>query len=246
MILLYDFYSNRLEWLKRNVKCLLTTNNKDPFVLLKLIDTVQRLGVAYHFEKEIEVALTNLCYPDVTTNLIQTALHYRIAREHSFPVSSGDDMESFYIIFTLFRGAIYKELFNFWVMFCETDVFEKFRSRDGKSIQEGLSCDMEALLALYEASHLGMHGENILEEIKDFCTKSLKSSIGKLDSNFAKQVKVSLEIPLHWRMSRVEARNFIDVYRKDSKKSLTLLELAMLDYNLVQSVYQQEVKELAR
>ncbi|KAG2712282.1 hypothetical protein I3760_04G117800 [Carya illinoinensis] len=208
-----EFHSTRLEGLKQNAKCLLTSNNKDPCVLLKLIDTVQRLGVAYHFGKEIEVAL-NLCYPDHTTNLLQTALHFRIAREHGFPISS--------------------------------DVFEKFRSRDGKFIQDGLSREMEGILALYEASHLGMHGENILEEVKDISTKSLKSLMGKFDSDFAKQVKESLERPLRWRMPRVEARNFIDVYQKDTAKSLTLLELAILDYNLVQSVYQQEVKELAR
>ncbi|KAF5458382.1 hypothetical protein F2P56_022413 [Juglans regia] len=209
----YEFHSTRLEQLKQNAKCLLTSNNKDPCFLLKLIDTVQRLGVAYHFEKEIEVAL-NLCYPDLTTNLFQTALHFCIAREHGFPISS--------------------------------DVFERFRNRDGKLIHDGLSRDMEGLLALYEASRLGMHGENILEEFKDFSTKSLISLMEKLDSNSAIQVKESLEIPLHWRMSRVEARNFIDVYQKDTTKSLTLLQLAMLDYNLVQSVYQQELKELAR
>ncbi|KAG6717760.1 hypothetical protein I3842_04G116800 [Carya illinoinensis] len=77
------------------------------------------------------------------------------------------------------------------------------------------------------------------KSFKDFSTKNL-------DSNSAIQVKESLEIPLHWRMSRVEARYFIDVYQKDTTMSLTLLELAMLDYNLVQSVHQQEVKELAR
>nr|QWQ79614.1 TPS56 [Juglans sigillata] len=241
----YEFHSTRLEQLKQNAKCLLTSNNKDPCFLLKLIDTVQRLRVAYHFEKEIEAAL-NLCYPDLTTNLFQTALHFCIAREHGFPISSGDDMESVYKIFTLFRGVICKQLFNFWVTFCETDVFERFRNRDGKLIHDGLSRDMEGLLALYEASHLGMHGENILDEFKDFSTKSLISLMEKLDSNSAVQVKESLEIPLHWRMSRVEARNFIDVYQKDTTKSLTLLQLAMLDYNLVQSVYQQELKELAR
>ncbi|KAG2712276.1 hypothetical protein I3760_04G117700 [Carya illinoinensis] len=156
---------------------------------------MQRLGVAYHFGKEIKVAL-GLCYPDVSANIFQTALYFRIAREHGFPISS--------------------------------DVFERFRSRDGKLILDCLSGDMEGLLVLYDATHLGMDRENILED------------------NSAIQVKESLEIPLHWRMSRVEARYFIDVYQKDTTMSLTLLELAMLDYNLVQSVHQQEVKELAR
>jgi hypothetical protein len=91
------------------------------------------------------------------------------------------------------------------------DVFNKFRSGDGR-FMDNLSSDMEGLLSLYEASHLAVHGENILEEAKDFSIKNLKSLMGKLDSDSAKQVKQSLEIPLYWRMPRVEARSFIDVW----------------------------------
>ena len=105
---------------------------------------------------------------------------------------------------------------------------------------------MEGLLSLYEAAHLGMHGEKILEEARDFSIKNLNSLMEKLGSNSAKQVKQSLEVPLIWRVPRVEARNFIDVYQKDNTRNLTLLELAKLDYNLVQSVHQREIKELQR
>ena len=113
---------------------------------------------------------------------------------------------------------------------------------------DSLSSDMEGLLSLYEASHLGMHGQNYtLEEARLFSVQNLKSLVGKLDSDSADQVRQSLEIPLqYWRMQRVEARNFIDVYQKDTAKNLTLLELAKLDYNLVQSMYQRELEELAR
>ncbi|KAB1210118.1 putative terpene synthase 9 [Morella rubra] len=123
----------------------------------------------------------------------------------------------------------------------------RFRSRDGR-FMDSLSRDVEGLLSLYEASHLGMHGEDILEEAKDFSIRNLKSLVGIISDsyNLAKQVKQSLEIPLYWRMPRVEAHNFIDVYQKDITKNLTLLELAKLDYNLLQSVYQRELKELAR
>jgi hypothetical protein len=111
---------------------------------------------------------------------------------------------------------------------------------------DSLSNDMEGLLSLYEASHLRMHGENTLEEARDFSIENLTSLMEKLDSDSAEQVRQSLEIPLYWRMQRIEARNFIDVYQKDTAKNLTLLELAKLDYNLVQSIYQQELEELAR
>uniref|UniRef100_A0A2N9IXL3 Terpene synthase N-terminal domain-containing protein n=1 Tax=Fagus sylvatica TaxID=28930 RepID=A0A2N9IXL3_FAGSY len=205
----YEFHGTRLEGLKQEAKNLLTST-KDPAVLLKLIDSMQRLGVAYHFENEIEEVI-GIQNPHVTTDLYTTALQFRILRERGFPIGS--------------------------------DVFEKFRSKDGRFI-ESLSSDLEGLLSLYEASHLGMHGENILEEGRDFSIKNLKSIMGKLDSNAAKQVKQSLEIPLYWRVPRVEARDFIGIYQKDNTKNLTLLELAKLDYNLVQSVHQRELKEL--
>jgi hypothetical protein len=124
-------------------------------------------------------------------------------------------------------------------------VFDKFRSSDGR-FTDSLSSDMEGLLSLYEASHLGMHGQNTMEEARLFSVQNLKSLMRKLDSNSAEQVRQSLEIPLYWRMQRVEARYFIDVYQKDTAKNLTLLELAKLDYNLVQSIYQRELEELAR
>jgi hypothetical protein len=125
------------------------------------------------------------------------------------------------------------------------DVFDKFRSSDGR-FMDSLSSDTEGLLSLYEASHLGMHGQNTLEEARLFSVQNLKSLMRKMDSDSAEQVRQSLEIPLYWRMPRVEARSFIDVYQRDMAKNLTLLELAQLDYNLVQYVYQQELKELAR
>lgn len=110
---------------------------------------------------------------------------------------------------------------------------------------------MDGLLSLYEASHLGMPGEeedHVLEEAKSFSTRNLRQLIGTLeDDNLLKQiVEQSLETPLNWRMPRIEARNFIDIYERDNSKNLALLELAKLDYNLVQSVYQMEIKELSR
>ena len=148
-----------------------------------------------------------------------------------------------YITVFLFEVALIKQfLFGWWWW---TDVFDKFRSSDGR-FMDSLSRDVGGLLSLYEATHLGMHGENILEEAMDFSMKNLDSLMKILDNYSAKKVKQSLEMPLYWRIPRVEALNFIDVYQKDSTKNINLLELAKLDYNLVQSVYQQELSELER
>ena len=87
-MLQYEIHATRLEGLKKDVKTLLTST-KDQSVLLRLIDSMQRLGVAYHFEQEIEEAL-KFQRPDVTSDLYTAALHFRILRERGFPVSSGD------------------------------------------------------------------------------------------------------------------------------------------------------------
>ena len=111
---------------------------------------------------------------------------------------------------------------------------------------DGISQDIAGLLSLYEASHLGVEGEDDLEEARRFSTMHLKGLVGNLEGDLADQVQQSLEVPLHWRMPRLEARNFIDIYQRRNTKNSALLELAKLDYNLVQSVYQKELKELTR
>ncbi|MFQ6635372.1 hypothetical protein Gotur_011645 [Gossypium turneri] len=53
---------------------------------LRLIDTIRRLGVSYHFEREIEEALHNIyehdCNDDQT--LEATSLRFRLLRENGF------------------------------------------------------------------------------------------------------------------------------------------------------------------
>ncbi|KAB2610590.1 terpene synthase 9 [Pyrus ussuriensis x Pyrus communis] len=223
----YELQGTRLEHLKQNVTETLlaasTRSTKDTtstLSMLKLIDSIQRLGVAYHFEKEIQAVLTSLgssSTANTPSDLHTVALQFRILREHGIPSSP--------------------------------DVFNKFRTRDGR-FEDSLSKDIEGLLSLYEASHLGTLGEDhVLEEAKSFSAKKLRQLVGTLegeDGLLKQLVQQSMEIPLHWRMPRIEARSFIDIYKKDDSRNMELLELAKLDYNIVQSVYQREIKELSR
>ncbi|PSS16026.1 Terpene synthase [Actinidia chinensis var. chinensis] len=205
----YELYGTKLDNLKQEARKLLNST-RDP---LKFIDSMQRLGVAYHFEEEIKEIL-NLVRCDEGLDLYTTALQFRLLREHGYPISS--------------------------------DVFSKFKDGEEGRFMEKLSEDIMGLLSLYEASYYGMHGEDDLEEAKDFSVKHLKSLIGNMDIKLAEQVQESLEFPLRWRMLRLEARSFIHLYEMDDAKSSLLLELAKLDYNLVQSVHQKEVKELTK
>ncbi|KAA8526468.1 hypothetical protein F0562_008329 [Nyssa sinensis] len=207
----YESHGSKLEELKREARRLLKSS-RDPSVQLKLIDSIQRLGVTYHFVEEIKDGIS-LVHNHVPHDLHTAALQFRLLREHGYSISSA--------------------------------VFDKFRDRSGR-FMDSLGQDVVGLLSLYEASHLGMDGEDELEEAKNFSIKHLKSLIGKMERKQAEQVQQSLETPLRWRIPRLEARNFIDCYSRDRTKSSVLLELAQLDYNLVQSVYQKELKELSK
>ncbi|CAK9161365.1 unnamed protein product [Ilex paraguariensis] len=178
---------------------------------MKLTDSIQRLGVAYHFEEEIRDSIDHV-HEAVMGDLYTTSLQFRLLREHGHSVSS--------------------------------DLLNKFKDRNER-FMDSLSKNATGLLSLYEASHLGMNSDDGLKEAKNFSIKHLVSLAGKLDNNLAEQVKQSLQTPLYWRMPRLEAWKFIDLFVVDDEKSLILSKLAKLDYNLVQSIHQQELTELA-
>ena len=104
------------------------------------------------------------------------------------------------------------------------------------------------MLYLYEASYLSTSGESILDEARDFTTKHLQEYLKNNtdDNNLAILVSHALELPLHWRMLRLEARWFIDVYEKTNNKSTSLLEFAKLDFNMVQAIHQEDLKDMSR
>ncbi|GAB4858960.1 hypothetical protein Ancab_010432 [Ancistrocladus abbreviatus] len=78
--------AEQLEQLKKEVKLELLEAAEKPIELLNLIDSIQRLGVAYHFEEEIEHGLRNV-YNTVhnsTENLHHATLRFRLLRQHGF------------------------------------------------------------------------------------------------------------------------------------------------------------------
>ncbi|XP_062076059.1 (+)-alpha-pinene synthase, chloroplastic-like [Humulus lupulus] len=228
-------YTTRLNKLKIDVKRMLVEMESSLLLTqLELIDTLQRLGISYHFENEIKTLLkkkfiTNTIVNNPTCDLYTTALEFRLLRQYGF--------------------AVTQEIFN---------VFKDERG-------EFKASDVMGVLALYEASFYEKKDENILEEARVFTTEYLKKYmimmeqnklLCKDDNNMVLLVRHALEIPLHWRTTKTEARWFIDVYerRKDmnnnnnnnNNNNSTLLEFAKLDFNMVQSIYQEDLKHLSR
>ncbi|KAG5226576.1 chloroplast isoprene synthase [Salix suchowensis] len=126
------------------------------------------------------------------------------------------------------------------------EVFSGFKDQNG-NFMENLKEDIKAILNLYEASFLALEGENILDEAKVFTISHLKElNEGKIGKDMAEQVNNALELPLHRRTQRLEAVWSIEAYRKKEDANRVLLELAILDYNMVQSIYQRDLRETSR
>ncbi|GMJ10484.1 terpene synthase 03 [Hibiscus trionum] len=213
-----ESHGSRLEELKQGARELLT-GVKGARRQLDLIDTMQRLGVAYLFENEIHHILAELIHHNIPNDLYTVAMHFRILRQNGF--------------------------------FITTDVFNKFMDRDGK-FMDSLGEDVKGLLSLYEASYLGMPEEDVLDEALNFSSKHLLVLREKMEGRISEQIRQSMEYPQHWRMEWSEARDFIGIYQNqnerddddDDEMSSVLLELAKLNYNILQSIYLKELPEL--
>ena len=120
-----------------------------------------------------------------------------------------------------------------------------FKGKDG-NFETSLSEDVKGMLSLYEASCFGYEGEDILDEALAFTTKHLENVKGDIPKRIGKQVSHALELPLNHRVQRLEARWFIEEYSKREDANAVLLELASLDFNMVQSTLQREVQEMSR
>ncbi|KAH6773781.1 hypothetical protein C2S52_003308 [Perilla frutescens var. hirtella] len=116
------------------------------------------------------------------------------------------------------------------------------------SLMENLkeSSDVRGLVSVYEASYLSMEGENILDLSRDLSWHHLSERVEQIrEARVADQVRHSLELPLHWRVQRLEARWFAQLYETRSDANPSLVDLAKLNFNMVQATYQGELKRLS-
>ena len=98
------------------------------------------------------------------------------------------------------------------------------------------------MLGLYEAAHLRVHGEDILDEALAFTTTHLKSLVEHLEYPLAVKVNKALYRPIRKGLERLEARSYISIYQDEASHSKALLELA----HLLQSLHKKELSHIAR
>ncbi|KAK9131409.1 hypothetical protein Sjap_011896 [Stephania japonica] len=131
-----------------------------------------------------------------------------------------------------------------------SDIFCKFKDDKG-DFKSSLVDDVKRMLSLYEAAHIRIHGEEVLEEALNFSTTNLTSMMKSTPplsrSPLGKQIQHSLEQPIHKGMPRLEARRYISLYQEnDAAWSDTVRTLAKLDYKLVQTLHREELSDLSR
>ncbi|GLJ31907.1 hypothetical protein SUGI_0642240 [Cryptomeria japonica] len=231
----YDspFYAERAETLINEVKEIfngMSTPNSSLLQRLSMVDSVERLGIDRHFQKEIKEALDHVYRhwneqsfsSGKDADLNTTALALRILRLHRYGVSSG--------------------------------VLENFKEKDGQFSSSYTQSheEIRSVLNLFCASLIAFPEEKVMDEAKVFATTYLKQVVSKIDDdNLSLEIKYNLEYGWHTNMPRLEVRNYIDIYGKNTSwmacmNNRKILDLAKLDFNMVQSIQQRELQLLSR
>ncbi|XP_043719665.1 (3S,6E)-nerolidol synthase 1-like [Telopea speciosissima] len=224
---------------KHNEKCeeirrILGEVVDEPLECMMMVDALQRLCIDYHFEDEIKIFLDKLllyygsCFKstDDKVELHEIALHFRLLRQAGY--------------------------------FVPTSVFESFKDKKGEFKQE-LSEDTRGLTSLYEASHFGMEGEDtlLLDEANYFSHKhptaaKMSTTTAKMELEaglLARVVDDTLEHPFHKNLARFKARHYYydlvsSTHHGTYGWSSLVLELARMDHNMLQSLYNQELLQI--
>ncbi|XP_022845360.1 isoprene synthase, chloroplastic-like [Olea europaea var. sylvestris] len=208
---------NCIKKLEEAVKHMLNDEGMDPLDMLELIDEIQRLGMGYRFRKSTKCALDRIICSEKVMKKMDHSMH---------------------------TCALYFTLLKQHGCEVSADIFQNFKDHNG-NFRGNLVQDVPGMLRLYEASYVAYNGENILDEAREFTTINLKEMLGKIDMKMCTRVSHALEIPFQRRMQRLETRWNIESYAKKDGANRLLHTLAILDFNMVQSMLQRDLQQVS-
>lgn len=173
-------------------------------------------------------ALERLCLD----YLFETEIDVALVEIHNANVNDYD-LHTVALWFYLLRKHGYK---------VSPDVFEKYLDNDGTFVAK----TPRELLSLYNAAHFSTHGEIILDKAICFTKRSLETKLPYLVGSLAREIQCALEVPLPRRVAIYEAKIYISTYEEEATMNGMVLELAKLNFILMQLQYQQELEVTTR
>ncbi|XP_050288838.1 (3S,6E)-nerolidol synthase 1-like [Quercus robur] len=204
----------------KEVKHVLNKAGEDPLEGLYMIDAIQRLGIDYHFQEEIETILQrqNMIssaygYNEINNQPYETALRFRLLRQDGYYVSSA--------------------------------LFNNFKDKERK-FKSSLVGDIKGLIGLYEASQLSIEGEDILDEAGEFSRQYLTEWATHLDHQQAILITDTLKNPHHKSQARFTTKNIQTNIQGTNEWINVVQELAQIDSNMVHEIHQKEIHQILK
>ncbi|KAL9291396.1 Terpenoid synthase 17 [Arabidopsis thaliana] len=219
----FDDFSREIEvTMKPKVRDMLKSSKNSDNERIRLIHLLMNLGIAYHFEIEIDEILGQAF----------GNLDGIIAKEN--------DLETISTMFEVFRLRGY---------YMPCDAFNRFKGEDGR-FKESLAEDIRGMLQLYEAAHLGTPSEDIMDEALSFTRYRLESLTSNhtatASPHLSKHIQNALYRARYHNLEILVAREYISFYEQEEDHDETLLKFAKLNFNYCQLHYIQELKDLTK
>ncbi|KAK4345106.1 hypothetical protein RND71_035282 [Anisodus tanguticus] len=222
VLLHHDGFNTKFERLVKDVKYALRTEGNDNRLdNLALVYVIQRMGIEYHFQEEIESILQkehveSACFLKYQTPF-DVSLCFRLLRQESYHVPA--------------------------------DVFKIFiKNNDDGGFGLYLKQDVSGLIGLYEASQLGVEEEHILDEVANFSGEHLNACLAHNDSCVQSRIiKETLKYPCYKSLASYKDKSFISNFKGiNGWGRSTLQELANIDFSITQEIHQHELDQVSR
>lgn len=128
--------------------------------------------------------------------------------------------------------------------FTIAEVFNKYTNEEEK-FNPKLGENINGMIDLFEASHLNLAGEDILDEAGKFSRKILKERMAQFDHE-AMFVRRTLDYPFHKNLPMFTARNFYGHLYSTNVWFGYMKEVAKMDFSLLQGLHHQEIVQVSK
>ncbi|KAL3850834.1 hypothetical protein ACJIZ3_012716 [Penstemon smallii] len=218
-------YEREAEALKHEVSYILINSVENPLIInykLELIDEISKLALSHYFEEEIRQVLNSTTTTTTSTSTIYHQDPYLIALYFRILRQNGHNVSPDALVSLM----------------------------DEEGFIRNAHFDAKAIIEIFEASHLGMEDEFMLDRAKALatnCLMRLSKSSAHEDNIINIYHSANNYFPLHWSVCWFNVKKHMMIQHDDEKNySTALLRLGRLSFNMVQLQHQTELKKLLR